>query len=50
VREDPTLFITKPGHDFPETETVVSKTGGYWIVRKDPGLPAGIALATDPKK
>jgi hypothetical protein len=50
AREDPTLFITMPGHDFPETETVVSKGDGYWIVRKDPGLPARIARATDPKK
>ena len=29
VWDDPTLFITKPGHDFPETETVVSKTDGW---------------------
>jgi hypothetical protein len=50
VRDDPTLFITLPGHDFPETETVVSKGDGYWIVRKDPGLPASIARATDPSQ
>jgi hypothetical protein len=48
VRDEPTLFITKPGHDFPETETVISKTDGYWIVQKEPGLPASIARATDP--
>lgn len=49
VREEPTLFITRPGHDFPETETVVSRANGYWIVRKDPGLPAAIALTSDPR-
>lgn len=47
VREDPTMFVMKPGHDFPETETVTVKTPGYWIVRKDSGLPAAIAEATD---
>lgn len=48
VREDSTLFITKPGHDFPEAETVVSKSDSHWVVRKDPGVPAQIARATDP--
>jgi hypothetical protein len=48
VREDPTLFVLMPGHDFPETETVTAKRPSYWIVRKDPGLPAAIAEATDP--
>ena len=49
VREDPTLFVMKPGHDFPETETVIAKEEEYWIVRKDPGLPAAIAESTDVK-
>jgi hypothetical protein len=48
VREDSALFLIKPGHDLPETETVAAKASGYWIVRKDPGLPAAIAEATDP--
>lgn len=48
VREDPTLFVTKPGHDFPETESVASKHERYWVVRKHPGLPAAIARATAP--
>jgi hypothetical protein len=47
VREDPTLFVVKPGHDLPETETVVAKDDLYWTVRKDPGVPAAIARATD---
>ena len=49
VREDSTLFLIKPGHDFPETETVVEKTDAYWIVRKDPGEPAELARSTDPR-
>ena len=48
VRADDTLFALRPGHDLPETETVVSKEGEYWVVRKDPGLPAAIARATAP--
>lgn len=47
ARQDPTLFITKPGHDFPETEKVESKHERYWVVRKDPGMPAELARRTD---
>ena len=48
VRADPTFFVVKPGHDLPETETVVAKNEIFWTVRKDPGIPAAIARATDP--
>jgi hypothetical protein len=48
VRDDPTLFLVRPGHDLPETETVVERADQYWVVRKDPGLPEAIARATDP--
>ena len=48
VRSDSTLFVVKPGHDLPETETVVAKNEIFWTVRKDPGLPAAVARATDP--
>jgi hypothetical protein len=48
VRADPTLFVVKPGHELPETETVVAKNEIFWTVRKDPGVPAAIARATDP--
>lgn len=47
VRDDPTLFVLRPGHEAVETEEVVSKHLEFWIVRKLPGLPARIALATD---
>ena len=49
VREDPLLFVVKPGHDLPEAETVVGKEETYWVVRKHEGLPAEIARATEPK-
>lgn len=49
VREDPVLFVVKPGHDHPEAETAVEKTGTYWIVQKHEGLPAEIARATEPE-
>ena len=48
VRADSTLFVVKPGHDLPETETVVEKNEIFWTIRKDPGIPAAIARATDP--
>jgi hypothetical protein len=38
VRDDPTLFLVKPGHDFPETETTIEKTDTYWVVHKHPAL------------
>ena len=47
VREDPTLFVVRPGHDLPEAETVIEKTDGYWLVQKDEGLPSALAMATD---
>jgi hypothetical protein len=49
VRTDATLFLLKPGHDLPEAETVVERADHYWIVRKDPGGPAELARATDPR-
>lgn len=48
LREDPTLFVLRPGHDFDETEQVEAKHIEYWIVRKRPGLPAQIAQEADP--
>jgi hypothetical protein len=50
VRADPTLFVVKPGHDLPETETVVAKNAIFWTVRKNPGIPAAIARASDPNR
>jgi hypothetical protein len=49
VRADATLFLIRPGHDLPESETVIEKTDDFWVVRKDPGLAAEFARATDPR-
>jgi hypothetical protein len=46
VREDPTMFILRPGHDVADTEEVVLKQYEFWIVRTRPGLPAAIARST----
>jgi hypothetical protein len=48
AREQATLFLIRPGHETVDTERVVSKHLEYWVVEKLPGLPAGIAQATDP--
>ncbi len=47
VRGDATLFVVRPGHDLPEAETVVEKSNGFWVVQKDEGGPAALAVATD---
>jgi hypothetical protein len=48
VRDDPTLFCIRPGHEAPDTESVVAREERFWIVRKDPGVPAAVARATAP--
>jgi hypothetical protein len=35
VREDPKLFLVKPGHADEDVERVVSDEGGYEVVEKD---------------
>jgi hypothetical protein len=40
VREDPKLFLVKPGHAAEEVERVVSDEGDYEIVEKDVTPPA----------
>jgi hypothetical protein len=47
VREDPACFVVLPGHELPDTEDVVSREAGYFLVRKKPGLPEAIARVTD---
>lgn len=47
TREDPTLFLLRPGHDDPEAETVVDRATTYWIVRKHPGTGEAVARAFD---
>jgi hypothetical protein len=49
VRADPTLFVTVPGHEEPDVESVVERTDGFQLVRKDTGGPAELAAEHDPR-
>jgi hypothetical protein len=46
VREDPTLFVLRPGHETDETERVVGKHIEFRVVRRNPGLSAKVAHET----
>jgi len=39
IRDDPTLFLIKPGHDLPETETVTAKARGIGSSARIPAFP-----------
>lgn len=47
VRADSTLFVIKRGHQVESVESVVAERDEYSVVRKDPGLPAGLARDLD---
>ena len=47
LRQDPTHFAVKPGHELPDVETVVERHEGYVVVEKDEGEPAELARRTD---
>jgi hypothetical protein len=49
LRQDPTTFAVKRGHELPDVEDVVEKHDDYVVVRKKPGDPAAIAVARDPR-
>jgi hypothetical protein len=49
IRDDATLFVIRPGHEFPDVEDLVEQGDDYWIVRKREGGPARLAQATDPR-
>jgi len=49
VRSEGTLFIVVPGHEIPDVEAVVEENARYFVVRKEPGGPAELARATDPR-
>jgi hypothetical protein len=50
MRADPTLFAVVPGHELTDVERVVERREGYVVVAKDPGLPAEVARAADPRE
>ncbi len=49
IRDDPTLFIVKHGHESPDVETPVEENDEYVVVRMDESEPAELARATDPR-
>jgi hypothetical protein len=49
VRADPATFVTLPGHEIPDVESVVASGDGFEIVRKDTGEPAELATEHDPR-
>ena len=48
VRADPRQFVVLPLHFTPEVETLVTKTEGYWLVRKT-GEAGEYAEKLDPR-
>jgi hypothetical protein len=49
VRQDPTLFILRAGHEQPDVEAVVERHETYDIVRKTAGEAAELARELDPR-
>lgn len=49
LREDPTTFAVKPGHEAVDVEEVVANRDTYVVIRKKPGDPAALAAANDPR-
>jgi hypothetical protein len=49
VRDDPTRFALKPGHQVSDVEDVVEEHEGYFVVQKHPGGPADLAASEDPR-
>ena len=47
VREDPTRFVVKPGHEEPDVEAVVERLEAYLVVQKRAGDPAELARDAD---
>ncbi len=50
LRQDPALFAVVAGHELRDVEIVVRRKQRYWVVRKRPGEPGQVALATDPRR
>jgi hypothetical protein len=49
LRSDPHQFAVHPGHEYPDIETVVARSKGYDVVRKNRGAAEQIAEQTDPR-
>lgn len=49
VRAHPERFMVLPEHVQADIEHVVERYAGFVVVEKDPGIPAAVARATDPR-
>ena len=50
VRASATHFAIALDHESPDLDLLVSERDGFTIVRKLPGLPARLAVASDPRR
>jgi hypothetical protein len=50
VRASATHFAIALDHESPDLDLLVSEREGFTIVRKLPGLPARLAVASDPRR
>jgi hypothetical protein len=50
VRADGHLFVIRLHHENPEIDSVVAEYPRYSLVAKLPGMPSGIAYASDPRR
>jgi hypothetical protein len=50
IRNDPTLFFVKPGHEKLAMEFVVDEEADYRIVRKRPGDAEELVRRVDPRR
>jgi hypothetical protein len=48
VRDEPTHFAVRPGHEIPDVEDVVERHDRYTVVQKT-GDAAALAVETDPR-
>jgi hypothetical protein len=50
VRSDGTHFAIATDHESPDLDVLVSQHIGFAIIRKLPGMPARLAVASDPRR
>jgi hypothetical protein len=50
VRADGTHFAIATDHESPDLDLLVSQRVGFAIIRKLPGMPARLAIASDPRR
>jgi hypothetical protein len=49
VRQEPTHFVVRKGHEMPDVHNVVAESDRFVVVQKRPGGPAEFAAEHDPR-